>query len=221
MSAFFFDLDGTLLDTAADIATTLNIIQKEEGITPSCTRENVFPLVSQGGPALIKLAFGIEPNTPQYTNLRQRVLDTYNTVMFQDTVLFPGIATLLSTLTKKNITWGVISNKLEVPTRALLAHFNLADFCCCIIGGDTYTHRKPHPMQLERAAQIVGLSTKQCVYVGDAKNDIIAASRAGMNSIVADFGYTPSDANTWGADAIAAAPNDILIQGLALTQLTQ
>lgn len=205
-----FDLDGTLADTAPDLAFALNSVLKEQGYKP-LPFEAIRPVVSHGGIALTKLGFGIEPDHPDFEPLRQRLLEIYRENIARETALFKGMHELLDKIESSNRNWGVVTNKPSWLTEPLMEALGLTDRAACIVSGDTCDNRKPHPEPLLYGCQLAGSEAKQCLYVGDAERDIEAGRRAGLHTIVAMFGYIGANDNphNWQADALLDNPAEI------------
>lgn len=204
-----FDLDGTLADTAPDLANALNYVLKKHNCD-ALPFETIRPFVSHGGMALVTLGFGKEH--PEFDTLYQELLQHYQNNIANETVLFPGMNELLLELEEKNINWGVVTNKPSWLTEPLLDALNLTSRTVAIVSGDTLEQRKPHPAPILHACKQAGSETSECIYIGDAERDIEAGNRAGMPSIVALFGYiaesdTPDD---WGAHSSIHHPQEII-----------
>ncbi|MFQ6023055.1 MAG: HAD family hydrolase [Acidiferrobacterales bacterium] len=206
-----FDLDGTLADTAPDMAYTLNTLLIEKGHHP-LLYDIIRPNVSHGGLALVKLGFGLEHGETKLQALRQRFLEIYADNLCRETHLFPGIRQLLDGLDKKGINWGVVTNKPGYLTEPLLKQLEIVQPPACIVSGDTTTNRKPHPEPMLHACAQAGSTPAQCLYVGDAERDIRAGKDAGMKTLVALFGYIREDEDPreWGADGMVQAPMEII-----------
>ena len=192
-----FDLDGTLIDTAPDMANALNILLQEED-KETLPYEVIRPVVSNGSIALVTLGFGeqVEENHLRY--LKERYLEIYQQRLCIDSCLFNGMSNLLNSIEQQGMNWGVVTNK---PDRA-----------ACIVSGDTTTNRKPHPEPMYHACIKAGSKPHQCIYIGDAKRDIDAGNNAGMKTIAASYGYIGDweNINEWGADEIIQQPEDVL-----------
>jgi phosphoglycolate phosphatase len=216
LRAVLFDLDGTLLDTAPDMADALNVLRAAEGLD-SLPFERIRPLVSHGAPRLIRFAFG-EPEGERYEALRSRFLEIYAGALAVRTRLFDGFDRVLGTVEAAGLRWGIVTNKPGWLTTPLLAQTGLARRCACVVAGDTLAERKPHPLPLLHAAGLLGLEPSTCVYVGDAERDVQAARNAGMIPLVAGFGYLGDgdDPDGWQAEAVFSRPED-LIDWLELT----
>ena len=210
IKAVFFDLDGTLADTAPDLAVALNNLLREEH-RPTISFTAIRPVVSQGGNALLRLGFNLEESDPEFPILRERFLRIYENQLHKSTVLFPGMDHVLDQIESSGCIWGVITNKPEWLTRPLLRKLGLEDRAACIICGDTLEQRKPHPAPMLHACQITGIEPDSALYIGDAERDIAAGNAAGMHTLIAMYGYIGSHErpDTWQADGTISAPYEI------------
>lgn len=209
--AVLFDLDGTLLDTAPDLAGALNRVRAEDGLPP-LPYETIRPHVSNGSVALVKLGFEHHEQSEAFAERRQRLLDTYHAHVADESRLFAGIATVLDRLEATGRTWGIVTNKPGWLTTPLLAALGLDARPGCVVSGDTAARAKPHPDPLLAAAAALSLAPSACLYVGDAERDVAAARAAGMPVVVAAWGYIPPGENpeAWQGDACIARPADLL-----------
>ena len=210
LACVLFDLDGTLLDTAPDMAKALNRLRLEYE-QPVLPFDVIRPQVSHGSTGLLRLAFELEPNEPGFETLRERFLALYSADLASDTRLFPGMIGILDFLETENISWGVVTNKPGWLTVPLLEHLSLYSRCATVVSGDTIPQRKPHPAPLLHACHNIGIDPDQCVYIGDAERDIVAGRRAGMSTLVARYGYLSAteQPENWGADSILDTPDDL------------
>ncbi len=206
-----FDLDGTLADTAPDLAYALNCVLQQQG-RETLPFAQIRPVVSHGGAALISLGFGLGPGHKAYDELRAELLRIYQENLTLHTGLFPGMAELLGTLEQRGMNWGVVTNKPAWLTDPLMNQLGLSTRAACIISGDTTANRKPHPEPMLLACQLAGSTPEQCLYVGDAERDIEAGHRAGMHTAVALFGYLDAQdtPQRWGADTLIEHPMELL-----------
>ena len=206
-----FDLDGTLLDTAPDMAFSLNrlLVEKQRAPLPF---DHIRSQVSHGANALTRLGFQVEPDQPEFAPLRERFLEIYADNLCRDTQLFLGMESVLERCESAGIAWGIVTNKPAYLTDPLLRDLHLLERATCVVCGDTLSRRKPHPDPLLHACRIAGGRPDRCIYVGDAERDIEAGRRAGMTTLVATFGYlADSDRpETWGADGLLHGPVDLL-----------
>jgi 2-phosphoglycolate phosphatase len=205
------DLDGTLADTAPDLALALNALRAEHSYSP-LPFDQIRCRVSEGSRALVQLAFGLDHTNPTFEQLRMRFLEIYRANLARETCLFPGMATVLDTLEAWGMSWGIVTNKSAWLTEPLLQALGLAERATCVVCGDTTANRKPHPEPLLLAAHSSRCHPTQCLYVGDSKLDIAAGRSAGMVTLVALFGYIdPTDEpRQWGADGTVIHPTEIL-----------
>jgi phosphoglycolate phosphatase len=206
-----FDLDGTLADTAPDLAFALNEVRREQGL-PALPFETIRPVVSHGGMALIRLGFQLEPEHPDFESLRQRLLAIYLQNIAVHTRLFPGMDKVLESLEASGKLWGVVTNKPGWLTEPLLEQMGLKQRAAAIVSGDTLPERKPHPAPMLYACERTGSRAEECVYIGDAERDIEAGHAAGMRTMVALFGYIGEQdrPESWGADSLIHTPEEIL-----------
>ncbi len=206
-----FDLDGTLADTAPDLAFALNEVLREQGCAP-LPFEQIRPVVSHGGIALIKLGFDINEDAPQFDTLRRRLLAIYREHIVRDTTLFEGMDGVLEAIEARGLNWGVVTNKPGWLTEPLLEGLALNKRAATIISGDTLKERKPHPAPMLLACEQAGSEAAQCLYVGDAERDIEAGRNAGMQTLVALFGYIGDEDSPelWQADGMVSEARAIL-----------
>jgi len=148
-----FDLDGTLADTAPDLAAALNHVLKAHNSDP-LPFEKIRPVVSHGGMALVTLGFG--KDHPEFDSLYKELLQYYQDNIANETTLFSGMNELLLELEQKNINWGVVTNKPGWLTAPLLDALNLTSRAATIVSGDTLEQRKPHPAPLLHACNQAG-----------------------------------------------------------------
>ncbi len=206
-----FDLDGTLADTAPDLAYALNRTLIRHGRT-ALPFEQIRPHVSHGGIALIRAGFGIEPEHPEFQRYRDDLLAIYQDNIARQTSLFPGMDQVLAQLEQHAIGWGVVTNKPAWLTDPLMDGLALTHRAACIVSGDTTPNSKPHPGPILHACKLAGTPPQACLYIGDAERDIIAGREAGTGTLAALFGYLNSSdrPEQWGADDSIANPGQIL-----------
>jgi phosphoglycolate phosphatase len=201
-----FDFDGTLADTAPDLAFAANLQRERLGL-PALPYEQLRPQASHGARGLLGVALGLTPADASYESHRLQFLRDYEQYMMRESALFPGVSELLSTLSGHGHAWGIVTNKVEYLARPIIRHLGLEARSAAIVGGDTAGHPKPHPAPLLHAARQAGFAPADCVYVGDDERDIIAGKAAGMPTIAVSYGYCdPALVPAWGADAVAASP---------------
>ena len=211
IGAILFDLDGTLVDTAPDMGAALNNLLIEESLAP-IPLEIIRPYVSQGALVLTRLGFSEQVPESEIEPLRLRFLDHYRAIVADDSVLFDGLEEVLNTLEKRNIPWGIVTNKPKWLTTPLLEQMALDKRAAVVICGDTLDKRKPHPLPLIVAAETIGIACEDCVYIGDDPRDIAAGRAARMKTLIASYGYIDRGArlDEWQAGGIIAHPLDLL-----------
>jgi phosphoglycolate phosphatase len=207
----FFDLDGTLLDTAPDLTFALNKLLEQKGQS-AVAIEQVRRIASHGCRGMLNLALQIDEDHPEYEMSKELFLNFYQQHLCVNTALFAGMDVVLAKLESHGINWGVVTNKSTALAGQLLSYLDLASRCVCIVGRDCVTKPKPHSEPLLLACQLSGCVPSECVYIGDAEGDIVAAKEAGMRSIAALYGYLNTDCSpeTWHADYYIDQPKDIL-----------
>ncbi|HLX24815.1 MAG TPA: phosphoglycolate phosphatase [Usitatibacter sp.] len=210
IDAVLFDLDGTLADTAPDMARTVNAMRERRGLAP-VPLSQVRPFVSRGARGMITSAFAITTEHPDYATLREEFLDLYAGNLCVDTCLFPGMDELLVDLENRSIGWGVVTNKYERLARPVMAGLGLGDRAAVIVGGDTCARAKPFPDPLLHAVATMGVAPVNTLYVGDDERDIQAARAAGMPVVAAAYGYLADGPppSMWGADAVVESPAEL------------
>jgi phosphoglycolate phosphatase len=184
-----FDLDGTLADTAGDLAGALNRMREQRGLPP-VTVDALRPHASSGARGLLGAGLGIAPDRDEYRQLRDEFLAYYAVELDRTTRLFDGVDAVLAALDARGLRWGVVTNKMERFTRPVVAALGIATRAAVIVSGDTTPHAKPHPAPLLHAASALEVEPGRCVYVGDDLRDVQAGNAAGMPTIVAAYGYS-------------------------------
>ena len=206
-----FDLDGTLIDTAPDFVRVVNRLLEEHD-KPSISSVLISQSVSDGARALVKLAFEIEEDHPDFSKLNQRLLDLYfERLEFTESSLYPGLDELLNKLESNKIAWGIVTNKPEKYTLLLLEKLNLRSRCMAVICPDHVTERKPNPEPILLACQQLNADIERTVYIGDHIRDIQAAKNADVIAIAAAYGYISADTKVdeWYADFILQSADQI------------
>jgi phosphoglycolate phosphatase len=211
LRAVLFDLDGTLIDSAPDLGAAADMMRTARGM-PSLPTERYRPMAGAGARGMIGIAFGIGPEHADFAALKEEFFGNYERCMFGQTRVFPGVAELLDHLRKRELPWGVVTNKAARFTEPLVRSIDLFASAAVVISGDTTPHAKPHPEPLLEAARRIGVSASECIYVGDDQRDIVAGRAAGMRTVAATYGYLGADADTtlWAADATINNPLGVL-----------
>lgn len=204
--AVLFDLDGTLIDTAADFVRIIqNMCQEEQrAVVPAAL---IRSQVSEGARAMVKLVYPeLATDDPIFLAHRQRFLDLYAADIAVDTALFTGMDALLKNLEQQQIPWGIVTNKPRALSEALLAALNLTQRCAVLVCPEDVLQTKPDPEPMFLAAKHIHVAPEHCIYVGDHPRDIDAGRAANMLTILAGYGYLPlaykDDLTAWQADCI-------------------
>ena len=205
-----FDFDGTLADSAPDLAAAANRLRLERGLEP-LPYAALRPYASHGARGLLKVALDINVDDADYEAYKKKFLLDYEQNMTQLTTLFDGVDTMLAALSDAGLPWGIVTNKTEYLTRPLVEHLGLSQNCVVLVGGDTTPHIKPHPASLLHAAAAVNIEPRHCIYIGDDQRDIQAGKAANMTTVVAAYGYCDFDPAiaTWEADNVVNSPTEV------------
>jgi 2-phosphoglycolate phosphatase len=211
INGVLFDLDGTLLDTAPDLAATLNTLLLAQQ-HPPLPLSTIRPVISQGVAGLLKLGFNITENDTAFPSLCQQFIEYYSQHSCEHTRLFSGVDKLIDHLETNHFSWGIVTNKSMALTTTLINHFSLLKKAKCTVAGDTLAYSKPHPKPLLHACECIKSTPKHCVYIGDATRDIEAANAAGMSSLIAAYGYITDkkELESWHANAMIDTPLEII-----------
>lgn len=211
VDAVLFDLDGTLADTAGDLAGALNRVRADRGLPP-VSPQVLRPHASSGARGLLGVGMGVAPGAPDYEALREAFLAHYAACLADTTVLFAGVAELLDAIERRGLRWGIVTNKFSRYTGPVVAALALRDRASTVVSGDTTPNPKPHPAPLLHAASGLKIPPSRCMYVGDDLRDVIAGNAAGMPTIVAEYGYigTGESCDAWPATGWIADPLALL-----------
>ena len=200
--AVLFDLDGTLLDTAPDLTHATSTVLAAAG-RAALPLEQLRPWVSRGARGMVSQAFG-DLDEADAASKAEALIEAYRQNLVVDSALFDGMDSVIAALDASPLRWGVVSNKMESLVHPILDHFAWSKHCGCAIGGDTLPTRKPDPAPLLLGAEQLSVAASDCLYVGDARSDVVAAHAAGMQCVAASYGYLPpgEDARAWQANYV-------------------
>jgi phosphoglycolate phosphatase len=209
--AVLFDLDGTLVDSAPDLAGAANDLRAQRGL-PALAFEALRPMVGAGARGMVGAAFGSRPGDAQFEALRDAFLARYAERLLDRTMVFDAMHPVLQALEAVGMRWGIVTNKAARFTEPIVDGLALRARASALVCGDTTPHSKPHPAPLLEGARQLGLQAARCVYVGDDQRDVVAGRAAGMATLVALWGYLGDGppVHEWGADAILGTPADLL-----------
>lgn len=206
-----FDLDGTLVDSAPDLAGAANDLRAVHGLPPLPHAE-LRPMVGAGARGMVGVAFGVLPGDARFDGLRDGFLVRYAERLLQETRVFETVQPLLDRLDAAGLPWGIVTNKAMRFTAPLVEGLGLARRARVVIAGDTTPHAKPHPEPLLEAARRLGVPPGACAYIGDDLRDVQAGRAAGMATLAAAWGYLGQGepVHAWGADAVLSSPGELL-----------
>lgn len=209
--AILFDLDGTLIDSAPDIASAVNVLLGEDGLPP-LTVDAVRGMIGNGVKKLVERAYAASGKPVEGEALDQaheRMMGVYGKYLTVETVLLEGAMEMVSAYKGAGVKIGVVTNKPEGFTREILAHFGFDAHVDVVVGGDTGPTRKPAPDMLEHALAQIGIGAGRALMVGDSPADIGAAKAANMASIAVRGGYTNVPVEELGADKVISTLTEL------------
>lgn len=200
LKAVFFDLDGTLLDTAIDLGNALNKLLTEYN-KPIIPLEHSRNIVSNGAAALVKAGFKVSEEEDGFWELREKLLRYYLQDLASHTVPFEGIEELIERLTEKDIKWGIVTNKPWDYAEPLMKYFQFASEPVTLICPDHVSNKKPDPEALFLACRQANCETSEALYIGDHLRDIQCGQNAGMPTVAVSYGYIEAqdDHRAWNA----------------------
>ena len=207
-----FDLDGTLLDSADDLITTLNILLEENNL-PLMEKKDVNNLVGNGALAMIKKAMirnnvsGIDDT--KLNSLKDRFLTIYKKNYANKSKLYPYAKKTLKDLKFKKYNIILVSNKPEYYVKKILKFFDINKYFSAVSGGDTFAYRKPNPKHLYETIKLTKNTKEKCIFSGDSINDAICAKKSGSKLILMSYGYSDIDINSMDADLILDSLKDL------------
>ena len=209
--AVLFDLDGTLIDSAPDLAGAGNDMRIARGLAPH-PLAHFRPMVGAGARGMIGRAFDVGPEDASFGALRDEFLQRYEARMTQNTQVFPAMLPVLAALNASALAWGIVTNKVSRFGEPLVRALGLLPPGATLVCGDSTPYSKPHPAPLIEAARRLQVPAAECVYVGDDLRDVQAGRAAGMLTIAVAWGYLGAGEpiESWGADHLVQIPDELL-----------
>jgi len=206
-----FDLDGTLIDSALDLALAADEMRVARGM-PSLPATAYRASAGSGARGMLAVAFGLTPYHQDFAALREEFLDRYERRLTRLTRPFEQVEELLATLNLRGVVWGVVTNKHRRFTLPLTATMPMFRRAGVIVSGDSTPYSKPHPAPILEAMRQLDVEAGDCLYVGDDERDMLAGRAAGVATVAASYGYLGPDASIerWPADAVIHRPADLL-----------
>ena len=219
VKAVLFDLDGTLIDTAADFVRIIGKMSRENDWQAPPEAE-IREQVSAGASAMVQLMLRhndqMEISEEGLLAFRQQFLDDYEAEICVDSCVFSELEEVLITLEQKGVPWGIVTNKPRYLAEQLLQKLQLDERCAALVCPEDVSRPKPDPEPMYMALEKLGIprGAAGCVlYVGDHIRDIDAGKSAGMSTILAAYGYIPPEdqknLKKWGADYITDTPEHL------------
>jgi 2-phosphoglycolate phosphatase len=211
VQAVLFDLDGTLIDSAPDLADVANAMRTARGLEP-VPFEQLRCMVGAGARGMIGTAFGVAPGDDGFDVLRNEFLERYAKGLLHRTQVFDAMLPALERIEGAGLQWGIVTNKAERFTLPVVQGLGLDKRAKAVVAGDTTPHAKPHPEPLLEAARRLGVAPADCVYIGDDPRDVLAGRSAGMATLIAGWGYLGAGEpiERWGADQVVEDPAALL-----------
>ena len=211
VQAVLFDLDGTLIDSAPDLAGAGNDMRIARGLAPY-PLAHFRPMVGAGARGMLGRAFDVGPQDDGFDALRDEFLQRYEARMTRETRVFPDMLAVLDALGAARMPWGIVTNKAARFSEPLVRSLGLSSRAAALVCGDTTPYAKPHPAPLLEATRRMGATAAACIYVGDDLRDVQAGRAAGMATVAVGWGYLGSGEpiDTWGADHVVQIPADLL-----------
>jgi len=219
MGAILFDLDGTLVNTAPDLAGAVNDMRVERGLDP-LPLSDLSPLCSFGGRGMLGKGLDLTPDDERYQDTYDAFIEAYRQRMTRESKAYDGMRKLVREIVADGAIWGVITNKTEALARPLMDFLAFDPPPACVIGGDSAGAPKPDPAPMLMACRQIFVDPAHCIYIGDSDRDVEAGRAAGMATIAVTYGYIPTgdDIHSWNADIVV---NTVAELGPAIQTLRQ
>lgn len=209
--ALVFDLDGTLIDSAPDIAKAINHILMQDG-RPPLSLDTVKTLIGDGAGVLVERAYGLsgpKPDADTLMRLTERFVEHYAALPADPDTVFPGVRDMLAELSADGIRLGLATNKPGLATRKLLSELDLDRHFTAVAAGDSLPYRKPDGRHLAWVIGQLGATAATTVMVGDNANDVAVARAVGCPVVAVSFGYPRMPIADLGADIVIDRFSDL------------
>jgi len=202
--AVVWDLDGTLIDSAADLAAVLNGLLSDHGL-PTHGLERVRGMIGGGIPRLVERGWAASGGAPPeggMAALSARFIERYAACATDRTTLYPGVAEALAELSRRGVGQAVCTNKVAAISRSIVRDLGIAGHFAAVIGGDSTAAKKPHPLPLRACLEALAVAPENAVMVGDSAVDFEAGWAAGLPVVLLRQGYSREPVDGLGAAAV-------------------
>lgn len=213
--AIIFDLDGTLIDSAPDIQSSINAVLGDDDLPP-LSLPVVTSFIGNGISHLVSQAYQHHGKILDVTELMDRTSrfsDVYANNANRQTQAFPGVMEAVRHLFDEGVKLGICTNKPALLAEKILVGLHLRTLFDAVIGGDSCKTRKPHPEPLLACCDALHADRDRCLYVGDSETDVRAARSAGLTVMLVTYGYTNLPVETLGADSLLTSLRELQPSG--------
>jgi phosphoglycolate phosphatase len=213
VSLLIFDLDGTLIDSRLDLAHAVNATRAEMG-RGALPHELIFSYVGNGVPVLIQRAMGPEATQDEVRAALEYFLDYYRHHAVDCTELYPGVRESLERLHEASVPMGVLTNKPARISQSIMEHFGLGSMMLAIYGGNSFEHKKPHRVGIDKLCSDAGVPHRDTWMVGDSYVDVQTARNAGVAACGVTYGFQPDSFREFPPDVLVDRLEDFIIRFL-------
>ena len=208
MDLVIFDLDGTLIDSKLDLAHAVNATRAHMGMPP-LENETVYSYVGNGAPVLIRRVLGEAATEAEVQEALEFFLEYYREHYLDYTVLYPGVRESLDRLRNAGVLMAVLTNKPVRISRAIVDGLGVLGHFRNVYGGNSFEHKKPHPVGVETLIRECGVGRERTLMVGDSSVDIRTAVNAGIKSCGVTYGFQPETLDDPAPDLLAGSMEEV------------
>jgi phosphoglycolate phosphatase len=209
MDLLVFDLDGTLIDSKLDLASSVNATRAHMGMPP-LELERIATYVGNGAPVLIRRALGDQVNETQIEEALEFFLEHYREHSLDATRLYPGVRDALDRLRAAGKRMAVLTNKPVGVSRAIVEGLGVGPYFFRVYGGNSFDFKKPHPIGVETLMVEAGAGRPRTLMIGDSAVDIQTARNAGVRSCGVTYGFAPEGFAQWAPDHLVNRMEDLV-----------
>lgn len=208
MDLVIFDLDGTLIDSSLDLANSVNATRAHLDLPP-IANDIVYSYVGNGAPVLIRKALGPEFSDDEIQHALDYFLAYYRDHMLDNTVLYPGLRRILDDFKHAGIAMAVLTNKPVRFSQAIVDGLGLHQHFRRVYGGNSFEHKKPHPVGIETLLSEYGITREKTVMVGDSSVDVQTARNANVKACGVTWGFQPETFTAYPPDLLVQRPEEL------------